>query len=77
MVCVEPFLKFGGGMCSAKGIGPVDRQGLEEMLRRLDAVDLDSVSRVSDSKVRQAFLPGWMQLAPPHHFRLLIGVRKS
>lgn len=47
--------KFDGGRCSAKGAEAVDRQGLEEMLRRLEAVDLDSVSRVSDSKVQQAY----------------------
>lgn len=38
--------------CAANPVGPVDREGLEELLRRLDKVDLDSLSRVADSKVR-------------------------
>lgn len=38
-------------MCAAESVETVDRKGLEEMLRRLEAVDLDSVSKVSDSKV--------------------------
>ncbi|CAM9251698.1 unnamed protein product [Ectocarpus sp. 12 AP-2014] len=37
--------------CTANGSGAVDREGLELMLRKLEVVDLDSVSRVSDSKV--------------------------
>ena len=41
-------------MCSEKAAEGVDRQGMEEMLWKLEAVDLDSVSRVSDSKVQQA-----------------------
>ncbi|CAM9389533.1 unnamed protein product [Ectocarpus sp. 12 AP-2014] len=36
--------------CTANGSGAVDREGLELMLRKLEVVDLDSVSRVSDSK---------------------------
>eukprot|EP00903_Cladosiphon_okamuranus_P019242 g17693.t1 len=43
--------EFEGGVCPVKSEEDVDRQGLEEMLRRLEAVDLDSVSRVSDSKI--------------------------
>lgn len=48
------FVKLNGGLSSAKDAGAVDRHGLEEMLRRLEAVDLDSVSKVSDSKVQSA-----------------------
>lgn len=38
-------------MCTTQPSGAVDRDGLEEMLRRLQKVDLESVSRVADSKV--------------------------
>lgn len=44
--------KFADGECAVKRAGAVDREGLENMLLRLDAVDLESVSRVSDSKVQ-------------------------
>ncbi|CAM9273636.1 unnamed protein product [Hapterophycus canaliculatus] len=43
--------KLKGDVCTAKSAEAVDRSGLEDMLRRLEAVDLDSVSRVSGSKV--------------------------
>lgn len=39
--------------CTTNVSGAVDREGLELMLRKLQVVDLDSVSRVSDSKVRE------------------------
>ncbi|CAB1096050.1 unnamed protein product [Ectocarpus sp. CCAP 1310/34] len=39
--------------CTTNGSGAVDREGLELMLRKLEVVDLDSASRVSDSKVRE------------------------
>lgn len=42
-------------LCTAGSAQAVDRNGLENMLRRLEAVDLDSVSRVSDSKVTHPF----------------------
>lgn len=45
-------LKFADGVCSAKRAQALDRESLEKMLLRLDAVDLESVSRISDSKVK-------------------------
>ncbi|CAM9374486.1 unnamed protein product [Scytosiphon promiscuus] len=40
-----------GDVCTTESAETVDREGLEDMLRKLEAVDLDSVSRVSDSKI--------------------------
>lgn len=45
--------KLSSTACTTNGAGAVDREGLELMLRKLEVVDLDSVSRVSDSKVRE------------------------
>lgn len=45
-------LKSDDGVCAAKRAQALDREGLEKMLLRLEAVDLESVSRVSDSKVK-------------------------
>ena len=45
--------KLAEGTGAENQSGAVDRKGLEAMLQKLQTVDLDSVSRVSDSKVRQ------------------------
>ena len=41
-----------GGLSTTSLNRAVDRQGLEKMLRRLEKVDLDSLTRVAESKVR-------------------------
>lgn len=42
----------GDGRCLATSLDkPVDREGLEMMLRKLEKVDVDSVKRVAETKV--------------------------
>ena len=41
----------GDGECLATSLEPAGREGLEMMLRKLEKVDLDSVKRVSETKV--------------------------
>lgn len=50
--CLSFVLKHADGVCAAKRAEALDRKGLEKMMLRLEAVDLESVSRVSESKVQ-------------------------